>query len=301
MTDLTIQILVQNNQEQLETTLASLASFDDSQIIIGNMGGELSLPYKTVNIQGPRDQVRNKLAKISKTDWQFYINPGEVFSAGELELTGKAKRVYVVTDDVITKEVRLWRKDHLQFINPVFENLQPDKLAEPMNVFLAGTPTPNCLEALLDWKKQLPQASEIDYYLACQYLTLQDIQKFISYANHFLFKESNSTFPATMIKYYLAQVQLHHHKNSHEALRNIMCCLADKPLMAEFWCVLGDCYYRAGVPEKAIEFFKVAIQLGKERITNDPYPIELKKYGEYPLKMIELCKSILKITRKGHS
>lgn len=33
---------------------------------------------------------------------------------------------------------------------------------------------------------------------------------------------------------------------------------------------------------------------------DDPYPIELAKYNEYPNKMMELCKAIVKTTIPAH-
>ena len=153
------------------------------------------------------------------------------------------KRVYVVLDGIITKELRICKKSECKFVNPVFENLQPDKESEQINVFISGIEQPNYLDELLTWKTQSPQSAEVDYYLSCQYLVLKDYKKFISHADYFLFKEGNPTFPTIMTRYYLAQIQLHVNRNVHEATRNIIYCLTYKPLMAEFWCVLGDCYY----------------------------------------------------------
>lgn len=302
---ITIHILIQNNLNQIETTLESLQSLD-CEFIFGDLGStdgtaDICKKYgKVISVQEPRHTARNKLLSISKTEWQFYIEPGETLSSGHdlfYFLEGLPKRVYVVADGVITKEVRIWKE--CQFVNPVFEYLQTDE-AETINIFLAGAGQPNQLEKLLAWKKQSPQSADVDYYLACQYLVLKDYNRFSTYAESFLFKECNPTYPAIMTRYYLAQVQLHVKKHVHEATRNIVYCLAQKPLMAEFWCVVGDCFYRAGVPEKAIEFFRMAIEMGKSRPTDDPYPIEVAKYNEYPAKMIELCKAIVKTTFPYH-
>jgi Tfp pilus assembly protein PilF len=86
------------------------------------------------------------------------------------------------------------------------------------------------------------------------------------------------------MRYYLAQVS----SNTEEATKNIIYCLAQKPLMAEFWCLLGDCYNKMGMKNHAKEFFKTAIEMGKSRQTDDLYPIELSKYNEYPNKLLSL-------------
>ncbi len=71
-----------------------------------------------------------------------------------------------------------------------------------------------------------------------------------------------------------------------------MVCLAKKPTMAEFWCLLGDVYYDAKDYDKAKEFYENAVILGSRRLKDDGWPMEISKYKEYPQKMIEACKKI---------
>jgi len=301
---ITTHLLIKNDLSKIEATLESLSAID-CEVLVGDLGSTDGTAavcqdhgHKVFPTNLPRDAARNKLAGLSKTDWQFYVEPGEVVSSGHdlfHSLEGKSKRAYIITDGMITKEIRLWKKGDCKFVNPVFESLQPDD-SEPVNIFIVGVEQPNYLLDLLKWKEQSPHLAEVDYYLACQYLALKDYPKFLTHANYYLFKDGNPNYPTIMTRYYLAQINLHVNRNVHEATRNLIYCLAHKPLMSEFWCALGDCYYRAGVPEKAVEFFRMAIELGKDRPTDDPYPIELAKYDEYPNKMIDLCRSILKTT-----
>jgi tetratricopeptide (TPR) repeat protein len=207
------------------------------------------------------------------------------------DIEGDRRMVCVLNGDTINKEIRLWRRGSAKFKNPVFESLQPDE-GKPISILIAGTSSPDRLNELLAWKKDKPHHQEVDYYLACQYLMRKDYDLFRKHANQYLFRGSG--YSAIMTRYYLSQVHLHILKDSQGAIEHLMHCLAEKPLMAELWCTLGDCYYRSGVPHKAIEFFEIAVSMGKERSPDDPYPIELSKYAEYPLKMIELCKEIKK-------
>ncbi len=242
--------------------------------------------------------MRNKLTEESTTDWQFFLEPGEELTGGHdlfYDLNGLPKRTYVVHEDMIVKETRLWQKQ--KFTNPVYEYI-PDE-SEPINVFISGCAGEDNLEALLAWKTKSPQAAEIDYYLACQYLLRKEYDKFFQAADLFLFRDGRPSQSTVMIRYYLAQAWLYVRKNSQEAVRNVIYCLAEKPLMSEFWCLLADCYYKAGVPEKSREFFEVSKKIGRDRQTDDPYPIEHAKYDEYPTRMIELCDELSRLSRRG--
>ena len=68
-----------------------------------------------------------------------------------------------------------------------------------------------------------------------------------------------------------------------------------KPIMAEYWCVLGDVYYHlAGDYDRAKRFYRNAIILGQKRKEDDMWPVELSKYNTYPEKMIKSCEELLK-------
>ena len=64
--------------------------------------------------------------------------------------------------------------------------------------------------------------------------------------------------------------------------------------MAEFWCLLGDAYYKNRNYIKAMSFYENAIFLGSRRKTDDEWPLEISKYSEHPNKMIESCRNLTK-------
>lgn len=299
---LTIQILCENDQDTIEQTIQSVLPLEEP-ILIGNCDstdGTLDIcrkhKCKIITFKGERDEIRNHLVSQSKTDWQLYIDPGETLSTGHDLLTnhkGINKKVFVVYDNFLTKETRIWKKGTSKFVNPVYETLTGE--SELINVAIAGCEGKSKLKELLLWKSKYPHASEVDYYLACQYLILKDNDNFFKSAEYYLYKDGTPSINNIMIHYYLAQAVLHMRNDSHGALRHLVSCLAEMPLMAEFWCVIGDCFYRAGVPEKAIEFFKIAIEMGKGRNADDPYPVEFAKYLDYPNKMIDLCNEIKRV------
>ena len=84
--------------------------------------------------------------------------------------------------------------------------------------------------------------------------------------------------------------------NTQEAIQNIVACLAENPLMAEFWCLLGDIFTKISKFDKAIAFYENAIILGCRRQRLDFWPMHISKYGDYPQEMIEKCKKVLSNT-----
>ncbi len=93
---------------------------------------------------------------------------------------------------------------------------------------------------------------------------------------------------ATMTRYYYAMVKLTQ-KAHKPALQNLNLCLCAKPLMAEFWCLMGDVYfYLLGKPDSAKEFYENAIVLGARRLQSDRWPMDFSKYRKYPERMLAL-------------
>ena len=66
--------------------------------------------------------------------------------------------------------------------------------------------------------------------------------------------------------------------------------------MAEFWCLLGDIFYKIKQYDKAVEFYDNARIIGQRRLMDSDWPMEISKYSSYPEKMIESSKEIIKNT-----
>jgi tetratricopeptide (TPR) repeat protein len=133
--------------------------------------------------------------------------------------------------------------------------------------------------------------------MAFRHLSQQHWDQFIGYASKYLFTERTAKKSTLMMKYYIAIVLCHIKQDATQSLKHILECLAVKPLMAEFWCLLGDVYYhRLGNYEKAQQFYQNAITLGSRRPKHDKSPIEIQKYRQYPEKMIVSCQSLKRET-----
>lgn len=307
---LTAHLITKNNETIVEDTIKSLWRLGDINILVGDLGStdktvricrEYGADVRRLQLKD-YSQVRNELLVISNTPWQFIIHPGEVLVAGHEEIRAKSQedalrsyQMQVFQGELIIKDIRLWSKG-LRYRNPVYESVV-DKSAVVLDTPIIFVKTvwqsEEALGALVEkWKKDRPTSHEPYYYQAHILLGQRKYKEFLSASEHYLFHEKQG-MPSVMMRYHRALVQLYAMNESRPALKNILECIATQPLMAEFWCLLGDIYYKAGDYKKAMAFYENAITLGSRRLRTDDWPIEIPKYKTYPEKMINSCKEIL--------
>jgi len=292
---LTTQILVENNEKTIKNTLDSLVKLK-SKVIIGDMGSsdntikickEFELEIVDVSKQKNYSKIRNQLIKEGLN---FYINPWETLEQGEdfLNQINETTNVYVFQNDVISKEIRIWKNE--QFKNPVYETIINKNAAISDKIIISSKKINNDIEEKLklvkDWMKDRPLDLEPYYYLASCYLSLRDYKKFLFYANEYCNRENKINNSLIMMKYYMAQVKLHTHQIK-EAAELTLTCISYLPSYAEFWCLLGDIFYHQKKWEKSKCFYENAMTIGKKRKNKDEMPIEIKKYKQYPESMIK--------------
>jgi glycosyltransferase involved in cell wall biosynthesis len=216
----------------------------------------------------------------------LYINPWEVLVSGHEEILSANEPHYVTIarNDLITKEVRLWpKKSKLLFQNPIFETVICDQATLlPALIYSKGGPKDTRTEELIQgWLKESPASSSPYYYQACNFLAHGKYEDFIRVADHFLFL-GDQEMPVTMTRYYYGQVHLHIKRNYDVATKQAMLCLANRPLMAEFWCLLGDVCYSLKKYQRARSLYENAIILGERRLESDLWPMQVSKYKDYP-------------------
>lgn len=304
---LTIQILIKNHENTIEKCIESLMPLKGKISIadIGCSDNTIKICHKYKIIPESYDlenfsQVRNQLIEKSSTHWQMYIEPYEWLVNGHDEINQicssnmqNSFSFEVAQGTIITKEIRLWHRN-LLFVNPVFETIKDKNSIQISPLIVCDQhkiDTELRLSLIEKWKKDKPTAIEPYYYQALTYLLKGKYNEFIGFANHYLFKESIG-MSSVMLRYYLAMVQGYQLNDVNEACRNLLTCIAQKPLMAEFWCLLGDLHYKIKQYSKAAEFYENAIILGNRRLNSDEWPIDVSKYKEHPNKMIENIKSI---------
>lgn len=297
---LTVQILVKNNEGTIKKTLESIKDLN-AKILIGNLGCsdktiDICSDYKCEIIEikekNNYSEIRNSLAG---EDCNFYINPWECLVQGH-EIVNNIKKstnIYVFQNEIISRELRIWKQE--KFKNPIYETIINKDADFSPEIVVSSKGAPSDKDKLLmveKWIKERPVDIEPYYYLACCHLTNRNYEKFLFYANEYCLRENKINSSFIMMKYYMSQVKLHTNKVK-EAAELALTCLSYYPSLAEFWCLLGDIYYKQKKWDKSKCFYQNAIIIGSQR-KNDDLPIEINKYKSYPEKIIENINNIKK-------
>jgi hypothetical protein len=308
--ELTVHLLTKNNARtitkaiqsltplQAEIVVADLGSADGTPLLAQRLGAKV-VRYEDVD----RSAIRNRLVAESRTDFQMYLEPWEALTQGHDQIrtfTGQTRtntgHVLVFSGTVLSKETRIWRKQsgHL-FANPVCESLQSPFGSQTGAVFYSdGGPDPvDRLKRIEEWKALAPTAKEPYYYQAMNLLAAGNLDEFLRVVKHYLFIETKPCMSAIMARYYFALVSLIKEGKAKPVSQNLNICLSNRPLMAEFWCLQGDVYFHLlNRKKEAVRFYENALALGSKRRIDDPYPMDLAKYDDYPTSMIGRCQSV---------
>ena len=303
-------MLITNNDSTLGMALESIRGLPAHLLV-----GSLSTIDKGINIcerfgaeiikitEKDRSKARNYLVSQGHTPWQLWLEPWEFIIQGQEAIKEIAQkesdmpfRINVFEKEIITKQTRLWpTKLNLKFTNPVFETLLTNTESTPLPVSLwTDTSFNNDRNILLEeWYKKKPADLEPNYYMACSCFSQQKYKDFLSLAEQYVFKQKRTSITNTMMRYYIGMVHCYVTKNISHALQQTIICLAQNPLMAEFWCLAGDIHVQTNEYSKAIAFYENAILLGSKRLQDDAWPIHLSKYKTYPEEMIMKCQNLL--------
>jgi tetratricopeptide (TPR) repeat protein len=290
----TLQILTKNNEETIKNTLESIKNLG-FKIIIGDLGStdstlsicsDYNVEIIKLKLESDYSKARNELIREGIN---FYIEPWEVLIQGhdKIKELESSSIFYILNEKFVSKEIRLW--ENKKFENPVYETIS-DKNAKcfPDVVILSSNPPDKRKERIEICKKWLqanPTRPEPYYYLSCSYLADKQLKEFKSTARKYLAINRDLDMSSVLIYYYLAQVGLYTNE-LQESVKSVLTCIAFHPTFSEFWCVLGDLLYKQGNYEKAKQIYKNAIIIGKRRLNDDNFSIEIAKYEEYPQKMI---------------
>jgi tetratricopeptide (TPR) repeat protein len=240
--------------------------------------------------------VRNQMLQESKTDWNLYIEPWEILMPDddiESLINGRphAYRMTILSGESIRKEVRLWHKGlNCSFVNPIFETLKTSIEEFSCSVIWENKiDRQDELKELLGcWEKSQPFSQDMKYFKALQSLTAGSYKEFVGLAKQCLLQQKK-VIACSMLRYYLGVISCLE-LNFNEAIQQAAMCIAANPLMAEFWCLLGDIFFKANDLTRAECFYNNAKILGARRLNDDAWPMHIPKYEEYPSLMIQKCK-----------
>jgi glycosyltransferase involved in cell wall biosynthesis len=303
---LTIHILTKNNAKTIHKTLQSLSPCEQ-RILVADMGSSdntmaicRSFGIKPISLgKNDRDVLRNRMSELSSTEWNMYVEPWEAVLQGYQTIkNGPFYNSYVtlIQGDMVSKEMRFWKKDQ-KFVNRVFERIDCDFHSEA-DVLLYSSGRSDYVDLLKEldgWKHDNPTAPTPYYYCGLVLMALGNYEEFLRCSEHYMhLTAGNVGIDSTMNRYYYAMATLIHRKKIKPVLQNINLCLRHKPLMPEFWCLIGDAYYHISKNfPMAVEFYENAILLGKHRLKDDRWPMDVSKYKDYPERMIESCRKLI--------
>lgn len=287
-----ITVIITTNSGKINTTIESIEKINPKQVIIGSY-----VPLKnSIQLTGiNHSQNLNKLIELAKNDWIFYLKDSEqiIEYNAELDDSNNICACMILNKDVIVKETRIWnRNSKAQFKNPVFEKLNLDP-TQVLDVTIYQEQMPDISKKVDLWKRNNPLAIDAYYYKSFIALSEKKFEEFKSLITHYLFNTKKLDIPHIMSRYYLSFVQGMIESNIDDAIKNLTLCLSENPLMAEFWCLLGDLFVKINKFEEAIIFYENAMVLGSRRLKLDFWPIHISKYYEYPNEMISQCKKVL--------
>lgn len=275
------------------------------RLIVGDLGappGVLSAcadhgaQFVEIDDRRGMDVCRNRMIEVAGSRWHMMIEPWETLAAGADEIAerigGEPASFTVIQGGVATRQVRLWAGGG--FVNPVHERI--DAAGTPSGcVLLGGEPGTGSrdLKLATDWVDRCPASPEPYYHRSCARLSLGDTAGFLRDAETYLFMEKVATIPITMTRYYAALIHCYEGKDAGRATQTLAPCLLERPLMAEFWCLLGDAFYHlSGRYDKAACFYEAAMTLGSRRLAWDDWPMDISKYRDHPSRMLASCRAI---------
>lgn len=274
-----------------------LGSTDNTVEICQNYGATIS----TIPLKEDFSILRNNLIEESETDLQMFLRPGETIMHGHksIEKT-KCPCAYstVLLNGIISKEIRIWNKSFkYKFKNPIFEHLDAET-DEEINTVICSHNDVNYdeyMRLIRVWEEENPLSPEPVYYEAYIELMRQNYERFLRLSEYYMFLDKRISQSTTMNRYYFALIQVYHCHKVRPALQNLNLCLCHNPLMAEFWCLIGDVYYHLlNNFNKAKSFYENAIILGSRRKKKSKWPMEISKYDDYPKKMIKSCDGFIR-------
>lgn len=300
---LPITVITTNRSNKIDATIESALSIEPKQILIGSY-----VPFETTNrkidvvkLQGD-DQGKelNELMKSAKNDWILYLREEDVILSVNDDFDFSENEIYaclILQNDVIIKEARIWnKKNKVSFKNPVCEKLSLDA-TKVLDIIIYENKKALDAKKIDLWKRSNPLAIDPYYYKAFIALSERKFKEFKSMITHYLFNAKKMDISHIMSRYYLAFVQGMIEDAADDAIKNLVLCLSENLLMAEFWCLLGDIFTKLNKFSEAIDFYQNAIILGSRRLKLDLWPMQISKYHEYPTEMISQCNKVLKNSR----
>ena len=267
-----------------KNTISTIESFNetfDEIYIVGNKKfyHEKITKYfelRNENRSGDLNIVKHKLPDGD----YFFFRDGEKLITSNFEKDTIKGGVGIAYKDFIRKELRICKREDLRFDNWHSEMLLGDFSVNP-TCFISAPATVE-LQNEQSWMTEEPTNRSAQFYQVINLYYTKQYDKFISSADHLLFTHKIPLENELWLLLYMSYLYFFKYNLPNEGVRAISLALCKKPEMAEFWCIIGDYYYKNNMIEMSIKCYNYALQAGKLRDPSDVYFMFPKKYKEHP-------------------
>ena len=236
---------------------------------------------KNENRSGDLNIVKHKLPSGD----YFFFRDGEKLITKKFEKDESKGGVGIAYKDFIRKELRICKKEDLRFDNWHSEMLLGDFSVNP-TCFISAPATVQ-LQNEQKWMTEEPTSRSAQFYQVINLYYTKQYDKFISGADHLLFTHSIPLENELWILLYMSYLYFFKYNFPNEGVRAISLALCKKPEMAEFWCVVGDYYYKNKMMEMSKLSYNCALEAGRLRDPSDVYFMFPKKYKDHPETMLK--------------
>ena len=309
MKDISINIITTNDEPYLDKTLSSVRNLDPEYVIVfnGNINSEEYETCKkyTKNVyvrQWNNDfsELRNFAKEKSTRKWILWLDSDE-----ELEDCSKIIEINPKNDfhnfklihgSTTMSQLRLFKNlPEYKWQGRIHERIIPKNLPEwhpeikiihhPNNISRSQIRNLNILKEEIE---NDPNNPDLNFFIAIEYHLVNQQMKSLLHAEKFLFHYHVNDIRKMYIRYLISWIYTFHLRNYQKAIQIIFGQLAQNCNIAEFWCLLGDIYYKLGKFNDAKKFYENAIIMGKYKYDN-MWITDLDKYQKYPKLRIDYC------------
>lgn len=312
--NLTLTLLADGEGDLRSCLESFLHDIHTYELFIGDMGGMTPDDHKVAKEFGSwghpmptkdRAAARNMLLDDATRGHIVHIEPWERLVSGSLtaiQVDYSRYSFQIFQSNALTHQTRVWPNANfptnlpVRYANPVFET--NGLTGGPIIATVASHPPNRGKQDLLlvnEWIDKCPLLPDPYYYRACLLLGEGRNDEFIVAADRYLFMEQSpkAIMNITLTRYYLGMAHLLR-RDAKQVIANAVACLAAHPIMAEFWCLIGDAYYHVmHAYDQAVAFYENALVLGARRLSDDGWPMDFPKYRSYPEKMIASCRDLI--------
>lgn len=318
-----VNIITKDNEPYLKNTLDCSKKISD-EIVIVFTGEKNSEEYKLCKQYCPDttyyfkwnnnfSKARNFAIDKTKSKWIIWLDSDEFIDDESIEnikklINNKINNMYhqfkLVHGSTTMGQIRMFLKhDDIRWQNPIHERIIPKNFPDKHSGIKIIHKVNNINDSsvrninILNKELEINQNNhEYHFYLAIEYHLINQQMKSLFHAEKFLYLYNNTSIDTKKIyiRYLIAWINAYDLKNYQKSVEILLAQLIINCNISEFWCLLGDIYFKMGRIKNAYQFYKNALTMGEYKYDN-MWITDLDKYNKYPNLMLKICEDNLNI------